>query len=279
MIRESKGNAVASLVLCSLLWSSGGLLIKLVDWDPLAIAGARSALGLVTMLLILGVPRITLSLDQIMVALSYTATMVLFVIANKMTTSANAVLLQYTEPVYIIILGRWLLSDEKAGASDWICVAGILFGMVLFFFDELSLAANLGNLLAILSGVTFALTALFMRRQKEGRPADSLMLAHMLTVAVALPFVIRSGAPSLTSVGGLALLGVFQMGIPSVLYGRGMRGVSAVGAAIITMLEPALNPLWVALIIGEFPSSRAILGGCIILFCVTARTVLKAEKM
>ncbi len=279
MIRESKGNAVAALVLCSLLWSSGGLLIKLVDWDPLAIAGARSALGLVTMLFIAGRPRLTFSLDQVMVALSYSATMVLFVNANKMTTSANAVLLQYTEPVYIILLGRWLLPDEKTGVADWVCVAGVLSGMVLFFFDDLSLQANAGNLLAVLSGVTFAVTALFMRRQKEGRPADSLMLAHVLTFAVSVPFMIRSGPPSAVSLGGLALLGLFQMGIPSVLYGRGIRGVSAVGAAIITMLEPALNPLWVALIIGEIPSSRAIVGGCIILLCVTARTVLKADKM
>ncbi len=279
MIRESRGSAVASLVLCSLLWSSGGLLIKLVDWDPLAIAGARSAIGLATMILILGLPRFTFGVDQVMVALSYSATMILFVVANKMTTSANAVLLQYTEPVYIILLGRRFLPDEKTGLSDWLCVAGILFGMVLFFFDDLSLSANAGNLLAVLSGITFALTAVFMRRQKAGRPADSLMLAHVLTLAVSAPFMFRAGLPSPASLGGLALLGLFQMGIPSVLYGRGIRGVSAVGAAVITMLEPALNPIWVALIVGEIPSSRAVAGGCIILLCVTARTVLKAEKM
>jgi drug/metabolite transporter (DMT)-like permease len=279
MLRETRGTAAASLALAALLWSSAGLLIKFISWDPFAIAGARSAVGLITMMVLLGPPRLTLSRDQLLAALCYSATMILFIVANKLTTSANAVLLQYTEPMFVVILGRWLLSDERASPLDWLAIGGVFAGMVLFFFDELSLEANLGNVLAVASGVTFALTAIFMRRQRAGRPHDSFMLAHVITMAVSLPFILRARAPSPAGLTALALLGVFQMGLPSILYSRGIRGVSAISAAIITMLEPALNPLWVGLVLGDIPSSRAIVGGCIILFCVTGRTVLKARKM
>ena len=279
MIRESKGTSTVALILCSILWSSGGILIKLVNWDPFAIAGMRSLIGCLTMLVFIRKPKFTFSLNQIMAAICYSATMILFILANKMTTAANAVLLQYTEPVFIVILGRWLLTDEKTTPIDWLSIAGILVGMVLFFLDDLSFSANAGNILAVISGLTFALTAIFMRRQKSVRSSDSFMLAHILTFAISIPFIVRSGPPSTTGMIGLALLGVFQMGIPSILYGFGMAGVSAISAAILTMLEPALNPVWVALFVGEIPSSRAILGGCIILACVTLRTVLKARKM
>lgn len=283
MIRESKGMAVASLVLCAFLWSSAGILIKLVQWDPFAIAGVRSLIGCLTMLVFIRKPRFTFSLNQVMAALSYSATMILFIFANKMTTSANAVLLQYTEPVFIVILGRWLLADEKTGPGDWLAIVGVFAGMILFFLDDLSFSANMGNILAVISGLTFALTAIFMRRQKDVRSQDSFMLAHILTFAISLPFIFRAGLPSGGNLDscllGLVLLGVFQMGLPSILYGKGVSGVSAISAGLITMLEPVLNPVWVVLFIGETPSPRAILGGVIILVCVTLRTVFKVKKI
>ena len=279
MVRDSKGTAIASLVLCSVLWSTAGFLVRMVSWDPFAIAGVRSLVGLLVMLVVLRKPRFTFSFDQIMAAVMYSLTMILFITANKLTTSANAVLLQYTEPVFIVILGRWLLGDERSGLVDWLAVAGVLAGMTLFFFDDLSFSGNLGNMLAVLSGLTFALTAIFMRRQKNGRPTDSFMLAHLITFAVSVPFILRSGIPTVTGMTGLVLLGVFQMGIPSLLYGRGVRGVSAISCALVTMIEPIMNPVWVAVFLGEMPSPRAILGGCLILACVLARTVLKARKM
>ncbi len=277
--RETKGMAISSLILCAFLWSSAGILIKLVSWDPFAIAGVRSIVGFLTMFVLIGKPRFTFSFNQIMAALGYSATMILFILANKMTTSANAVLLQYTEPVFIVLLSRWLLREEKTTLVDWFVIAGVFGGMILFFFDDLSFSASAGNILAVVSGVTFALTAIFMRRQKDGRPADSFMLAHLITFAISIPFIFRAGVPSATSMAGLALLGVFQMGIPSILYGRGVAGVSAISTGLITMLEPVLNPVWVAFFIHEYPSPRALFGGAIILVCVTARTVLKVKKI
>lgn len=279
MIRKTTGTSVASLVLCAFLWSSSGILIKLVDWDPFAISGVRSIIGFITMLFFLRRPHFTFSADQLLAALFYSLTMILFVIANKLTSSANAVLLQYTEPVYIILFGRFLLADERSTWIDWFAVIGVLAGMVLFFLDELSLDANTGNILAILSGVSFALTTIFMRRQKNGRPADSFMLSHLLTFAVSIPFIIRAGPPDLRGSMGLVLLGVLQIGIPSFLYGWGVAGVTAVSTALITMIEPVMNPVWVALFVHELPTPRAIAGGVVILLSVAARTVLKMRKI
>jgi drug/metabolite transporter (DMT)-like permease len=261
------------------LWSSAGILIKLVSWDAFGIAGIRSLVAFLTMLILAGRPRFTFGFNQVMGALSYSATMILFVLANKMTTSANAVLLQYTEPIFVVLLGRWLLADEKISGVDLLVIAGVLGGMVLFFLDDLSFTANLGNVLAVASGVTFALTAIFMRRQKDERAADSFMLAHLITFLVAVPFMCRAGLPTPTGALALVLLGVFQMGLPSILYSRGSRGVTAISTAIITMIEPVLNPVWVAVFLKELPSPRAIAGGLVILACVTARTVLKVKKI
>lgn len=279
MIRESKGRAIGSLALCAFLWSSSGILIKLVDWDPFAIAGARSLVGFITMALLTRRVRFSLSPDKLLAALFYSATMILFVIANKLTASANAIVLQYTEPVFIIIFSRWLLGSEKTTPLDWLAIAGVFCGMILFFLDGLSLSGNTGNVLALLSGVTFALSTIFMRRQKDGTPADSFMLSHIITFLAAIPFMFSAGPPSATGTLGIVLLGVFQIGIPSILYGWGIAGVTAVSAALITMVEPVMNPVWVALFLGEFPRPSAIAGGAIILFFVTLRTVLKARKV
>lgn len=279
MIRETKGTAIASLVLCALLWSFAGILIKLVSWDPFAIAGIRSLVGFFTMMVFIRKPEFTFSFNQVMGAVSYSATMILFVYANKMTTAANAILLQYTAPVFLVILGRHLLDDEKTGPGDWLAILGVLAGMVLFFLDDLDFSANLGNVLALLSGAGYALTSIFMRRQKNGRPQDSFLLSHLLTFVVSIPFILHAGFPSVPSMAGLALLGVFQIGFPALLFSRGIRGVTALSVSLITMIEPVLNPVWVALFYGEIPSVRAITGGGIILLCITLRTVLKVRKI
>ncbi|OJF76974.1 MAG: hypothetical protein BKP49_04360 [Treponema sp. CETP13] len=274
-MRKTKGISILSLILCAFLWSSGGILIKLVSWDAFAISGGRSLIAFLSLLVIVGKPKFTFSFDQIMASLMYSATMILFVFANKMTTSANAVLLQYTEPVYIILFSTFLLKDEKTSFLDILVIVGVFGGMILFFLDDLSFTTNIGNFIALLSGISFALTAIFLRRQKKARPIDSFMLSHLITFIVAIPFMIHAGIPSASSFVGIMLLGVFQMGIPSILFAWGIVGVSALSSALITMLEPILNPIWVAIFIDEYPSPRAMVGGAIIICCVTVRSIFK----
>ena len=325
-------NPVAALALCALLWSFGGLVIKLIKWDALAIAGVRSLLGMITVTIAFRRPpklfirqnenglqdqkagdgnrrqdqkaggnqncvqdqkarpatetvsktetagakidwRATTNL--LLGGFFYAATMLLFVPATKMTTAANAILLQYTNPIYIIIFGP-LLAGEK---NDWIdiaAVAGILAGMVLLLWGDLGGGQMAGNILALLSGVTYGGTTIFLRRAKNTRPSDSLNLSCLLSFLFAIPFIVKAGLPqSAMSYPALLCLGVFQIGMPAVLLSIGIEKVPALSSVIITMIEPMMNPVWVALFAGEVPSASSVFGGLVILACIVAHVALK----
>lgn len=182
-----------------MLWSLGGILIKSINTNPLAISGVRSAIAAAVMLLILGKPKINGSLVQIGAAVAYAATVILFVAATKYTTAANAILLQYTAPIYVAFLGAWLLK-EKTKLSDWVTILIVVVGMALFFLDHLSTKGLLGNALGVASGVAFALLNIFMRRQKDGSPWESAFLGNILTAIIGLPFLFQSW-PNLTEIG------------------------------------------------------------------------------
>lgn len=313
-------NPVAALALCALLWSFGGLVIKLIKWDALAIAGVRSLLGMLTVTIAFRrPPKLFVRRDEnslqgqkagngdcrqdqnaggnqncvqdqkarpkkidwrattnlLLGGFFYAATMLLFVPATKMTTAANAILLQYTNPIYIIIFGP-LLAGEK---SDWIdiaAVAGILAGMVLLLWGDLGGGQMAGNILALLSGVTYGGTTIFLRRAKNTRPSDSLNLSCLLSFLFAIPFIVKAGLPQSTmSYPALLCLGVFQIGMPAVLLSIGIEKVPALSSVIITMIEPMMNPVWVALFAGEVPSASSVFGGLVILACIVAHVALK----
>jgi drug/metabolite transporter (DMT)-like permease len=221
------------------------------------------------------------SRDQIIAAVAYSLTMILFVTATKMTTAANAILLQYTNPVFVILFGYFFL-DEKTDVTDILTVLGVLGGLALFFSGDSSGAlfrsGNLGIILALGSGLTFGICTVFLRRQKEGRPEDSLILAHFLTFAFSVPFWFTVSLPDMKSTAGLLLLGIFQVGLPSILYARGLTRITAVSAVLITMIEPVMNPVWVALFYKEFPSVQAVCGGAVILFFIFLRVFIKNRQ-
>ncbi len=279
---NGRGRALAALTACALLWSTGGLLIKLVDWNPFALAGMRSLIGGLLVLAVLRKPRFTWSFAQIAAAVCYAGCMVGFVAANKLTAAANAIMLQYTAPVYAAVMG-WIFLREKASAVDWITIAVVLGGMVLFFLDKLSTGGMTGNIIAIVSGVFFAGAMVALRSQKDGSPLESVLLSHGITFLVSIPFlwqsVPRSSSGSVAlGVVGVLLLGVFQIGIPSFLLTYGVRRVSALQTLLTSVLEPIFNPVWVFLAIGETPAPRALVGGAIILAAVTVRSVLTLRR-
>ncbi len=308
LTKKAALNPVAALALCALLWSFGGLVIKLIKWDALAIAGVRSLLGMITVTIAFRrLPKIFVrqyenglqdqnagdgnrrqdqnarpakidwraTVNLLLGGILYAATMLLFVPATKMTTAANAILLQYTNPIYIIAFGP-LLTGEK---NDWIdiaAVAGILAGMVLLLWGDLGGGQMAGNILALLSGVTYGGTTIFLRRAKNARPSDSLNLSCLLSFLFAIPFIVKAGAPqSAMSYPALVCLGVFQIGLPAVLLSIGIEKVPALSSVIITMIEPMMNPVWVALFAGEIPSASSIFGGLVILACIVAHVALK----
>lgn len=282
-------SAILALAACALLWSTGGILIKSVQWNPLAIAGTRSLIGATVMILLsrrkakeLFHSIFSSSANHLIASISYCATMVLFVIANKLTTSANAILLQYTNPIYIILLGPLLLG-EKNTWIDFATLIGVLGGMVLFFindlnFTDVSANAGIGIVLAIISGFTYGITVIFMRRQKNSHPADSFILAHILTFIISIPFLGEIATLSVQSYTGLLILGVLQVGIPSLLYAKGITHITAISATLITMIEPICNPLWVFLLYREKPAVQSIFGGILILSCIFIRVIVKNNR-
>ena len=267
------GLAIAAVAACAILWSTGGLFIKIIVWNPFAIAGIRSLIGGLVLLLYLKRPRFTWSFAQIAGAVCYAACMIGFVTANKLTTAANAILLQYTAPLYAAILASLFLG-ERTTALDWVTIAVVMGGMVLFFLDRLSVGNMIGNVIAIVSGVFFAGAIVSFRAQRQGSSLESILLSHGITLAVAIPFLLTSGLPTLGGAAGLLALGLFQMGLSSILLSYGVRYVSALQSLLISVLEPLLNPLWVFLLLGETPGPRALVGGLVILAAVTARSVL-----
>ncbi|MCK9239938.1 DMT family transporter [Desulfocurvus sp.] len=274
MAQDSR--AAALLALTALLWSSGGLAVKAIDLHPLAITGARSALSALTLLLLLrGAARPALTPAGLGAALGYAGLLVTNVVATKLTTAANAILLAYTAPLYVALLAPALLG-EPTRRGDWAFLAAALGGMVLFFFDRLSPSGLWGNVLAVGTGLCYAAFTLCMRAQKDASPVGSVVLGHALTAAVGLPFL-ALGLPGPAGALGLVYLGVVQQGLSLLLYVWCIRRLPALTAILVMTLEPVLNPLWVALGVGELPGPWALAGGAVVLGAVTLRAVAGAR--
>lgn len=274
---SSKSKAIILLICTAILWSKGGFLIKFINWHPVAIAGGRSVIAALIMWAYVKKPKFTWSNIQIMGAVAYALTVILFVIANKLTTAANSILLQYTGPIYVALFSYWFLK-EKITAIDWITILTVILGMTLFFIEKLSPDGILGNFIAILAGIAFAGLALCLRKQKDGSPLESLILGNILTGIIGLPFIIDSGIPSQQSIIALLVLGIFQLGLPYILYSKAIKHVSALDAVLIPVLEPILNPLWVFLLLGESIGMWPMIGGAIIIVAITTRSILYKTK-
>ena len=263
--------AVSLLVIAALLWSLGGVLIKSINWHPLGIAGTRSAIAAALLWTWLRRPQFSWSVNQIGGAISYVGTVVFFVIANQWTTAANAIFLQYTAPIYVAIAGPIFLG-ERALRADWICAFLAIGGIALFLGDDFTPTGGWGIVVALLSGLSFACMTIFLRREREGSPLSALLLGNIGTAVLGLPFMIAAPPPP-SAWALLALLGVFQLGIPYILYGIAVRRVTALEAILILMLEPVLNPIWVGLVHGEVPGAQSMAGAGLVLVAVGARSI------
>lgn len=260
------------MVAAALLWSLGGLLIKSVAWSGLAVAGGRGLIAAIFLVLAHRGLRFHFSRDQVLAAIGYAACTVLFCAANKHTSAANAILLQYTAPVWVALAGAWFLG-EKADRHDWLAIGVVLAGLVLFFADSLDLSHAYGNVLGLLSGFAFAGMTIAMRRQKDGSPVESIILGNLIAFAIGLPAI--TTAPALSVKGWLALLvlGAVQLGVAYTLYARAIKEVTALEAVLLPVIEPILNPLWVLLALGEKPAPLSLAGGVLVLAAVTLRAV------
>lgn len=266
--------SVGLMIATALMWSLGGVLIKSVEWNPIAISGARSGIAAIVLLAAARRPKFTWSFPQVGGAIAYVGTVSLFAIANKLTTAANAILLQYTSPIWIALLGAVFLG-ERATWADWLAITAVLVGMALFFADDLTQASLLGTLTAIASGFCFGCLTLFLRKQKDGSPVETVILGNILTALTSIPFMLGS-SPGSRGWLLLAIAGIFQLGLPYLLYTTAIKHITALDAILLATIEPILNPVWVLLAIGERPGPWALVGGTVVLLSVTVRSAVTA---
>ena len=266
--------SVLLLVGAALCWSLGGVLIKWVgaSWPGMAVSGGRGLLAGVFLLLTNRGLKFHFSRDQLLGAVGYAGCTVAFCLSTTLTSAANAILLQYTAPVWVALLGAWLLG-ERATRADWATIIVALAGMALFFRDSLTVGHLAGDALGLLSGVFFAGMTVALWRQKDGSAVESIILGNLLAFLIGVPAIV--GAPPLPSSGWLALaaLGFLQLGLSYWLYARAIRHVTALEAVLIPVIEPVLNPVWVLLVLGEVPTGWALIGGVIVLVAVTFRAL------
>lgn len=275
---EGRVKAMIFLAIAAVLWSTAGLFIKWVPWHPIAIAGVRSGIAGM-MILIYWLIRYKClpplpTRKKLFGAINYVVLVMLFIGSNKLTTAANAILLQFTAPVWVMLFASIFLK-EPVKKSDFITVGFVFFGMMLFFLGNLGAGGMLGNFLSILSGVAMAIMVVTLKGVKVGSPLEIVFWGNLLTFIVGLPFY-GSIQPTQGSLTGIILLGVFQLGISYMFYAEGIQKVSALEGILIPVLEPLLNPVWVFLFYGEKPTVFALIGGVIVIAAVLQRS-LKAE--
>ncbi len=270
-ITPKRSLALLFLALTAVLWSLGGMLIKLVDWNPVAIAGSRSLVAAILILFFIKKPDFKFTFIKFAASFVYAATVISFVAATKLTTAANAIILQYTAPIYVAVFGAIFLK-EKVRWYDVITILSVIVGMLLFFMDKISAGGMLGNILAIISGVFFALVAVLLRLQKDDSPLDRIFWGNIITAVISVPFMFMS-IPDTKSLVGIGLLGIFQLGISYIFYSMAIKNVSALEAVLIPVIEPVLNPIWVALVLHEIPGVYSLIGGGFVLVVITLRCI------
>jgi drug/metabolite transporter (DMT)-like permease len=267
---RSKGG-VLLIAAAALLWSTAGIGIKAIEEPPLKVAFYRSAFAAVALFALLR-PRLPRWTPGFAVALvSYAACLITFVVATKWTTAANAIFLQYSGVVWILLLSPVVLK-EPFRPRDAIAVVVALGGMALFFVGKFH-SGGAGDVVALLSGIFFASLILSLRSERDAGAAAAVSWGNLLTCAALLPFVAGDLSLSTRSAVTLGLLGIFQLASAYALFVRGLQSVPATQASLVGMLEPVANPLWVFLFLGERPGAPAILGGAIVLGAIAWRTV------
>jgi len=280
-VSEGRGarSALALLLAANLLWSTGGWLIKSILLSGPALAGWRSALAAIFLLAVREAlrrrdgrtgPAVSWRRPALWLgAASFALNTLLFVCATKLTSAAHAILLQYTAPVYVLVVGAlWL--KEPVRRADLLALGGAALGLLLLLQEQLGPGSGTGNLLALGAGLTFAGTLLALRRERDADPLRVPLLGNLLAALLLAPFWLEEW-PSASQVPWLLGLAWGQFGLAYAFYALALQRVSAATGVLAAALEPVLNPVWVALLLHEWPGPLALAGGLLVLSSVTAR--------
>ena len=273
-----RGRYVLCVFLASVCFSTGGLFIKLIPWSALAINGARNLIGATVIGIFLLVTRrkIVFNRRVLIGALSMIGVTTLFAISNKLTTAANAIVLQFTAPVFVILFMA-ILYGQKPGKIDVATCCAVLLGVVLFFVDGIRAGNLVGNIAAVVSGICYA-GVFMMNTGKDADPISSCFLGQLTAGLIFTPLCLRETDFTAPTLAAIAALGVIQVGGAYILFSIGIRHTPPVTASLITGMEPIMNPLLVAAFYGEEVSVLSVIGSVIVVCSILAYNLWYARQ-
>ena len=275
MNSANKKLGIFQMVMCAMLWSIAGLLIKHVEMNPFVIAGGRSFFAAITVVVFMLITKqkFIVSRDSLLSGALLCGVFICFVGANKLTTAANAIVLQYTSPIFVIIFSVLFL-HKKPRAFDVAAVILTLLGIVMFCISDMDAGSMAGNVLAIVAGAFFGGAFVAVGNTKSDEKMSGILFAHIFCSVIGLPVLaFTENNVNLKGVLLVGALGVFQLGIPYILYALASNKCSTISCVVISALEPVFNPVWVAIFVHEIPGTTAIASGLFLIAVITLYSV------
>lgn len=265
------------VLLSAICFSTGGVLIKSIPWNSFSISLARSALSLIVIILYQKSQGRKFVFNKMVLfgAMCNCIMAVTFVMATKMTTAANAIVLQFTEPVFLILI-VWLVYKQKPKKDAVLTCLLVLLGIVCFFFESLSAGGMAGNLLAILSGFSYA-GVFLIKKFPGGDFESSLIVSHVISILIGIPFFMKETVFTPTVWVYVVALGIIQFGLSYIFLSKGLDRVSPVTASLTSTIEPILNPVLVAIFCGETIGSLSIIGAVLVIGSATVYNLRQAR--
>ena len=269
---------VLCVFMAAVLYSIGGLCIKVIPWNGLAINGGRTLIALPVIGIYLVIVRHRLRWNRwvFVGSVCICATNCLFTLANKLTTAANAIVLQYTAPIFVILLSALFL-QKRPRRLDVIACAVVLAGVVCCFVDSLAAGGLAGDILALLAGLSYA-GVFLLNDMPDSDPISSVFWGCLLSAAIGLPFLVGETDFGVVPIVSLIVLGVFQVAVAYIFLTIGLRSTAAVTASLVSGIEPVLNPILVAVFYHEYIGPMALVGAVIVLGAVIVYNVVSAKR-
>ena len=264
--------------LAAVCFSIGGLLIKMIPWQAMSINCWRCGISTCILLLFAKATgkKLKLTKGVVLGAAAMCLTVSCYAVANKLTTAANTILIQYTAPAFVILF-LWLFFGERPKRLDVIACVLVFAGIACFVLDGLAAGNLTGNLVALVSGIGYA-GVFLLNKIPGGDPLFSTILGHAMCFVIGLPFAVRETVFTGRAVGCAVLLGVFQLGLAYIFFTTGIRTAPPVSASLVSGVEPILNPVLVALVVGETLTGLSIVGGVIVFVTIMVYNVLSARQ-
>ena len=264
---------IVATMLAALVWSTAGVLVKLLHQDAFTILFYRSLYAGLLFLAVFRKEAMQFDRRAFLISIFYAPLLICFVSSTKLTTAANAIFLQYIAPAIVLIVEPKLLGT-KMKRYNMVTVVACLLGLSFFLFEQKGTGHHwLGDGLALMSGFFLAGLILALSFSNRSGQMSGILLGNLWVVLVTLPAFLRSGPATTNEHLMLAFLGFVQIGLGYLLFTYGQRRIPALEGSLISMLEPILNPIWVLLWYGEKPALWSLIGGAVILTALMARTI------